>query len=105
MIDMTFTGTGGQSIGAFIPRGETIRVVGEVNDYAGKGLSGGRIVISAPTDVTYDTHENVIAGNVLGFGATTGEMFVAGRAGERFGVRNGAPRSSSKAWATTAANT
>ena len=88
-IDMTFTGTGGQSIGAFIPRGETIRVVGEVNDYAGKGLSGGRIVISAPTDVTYDTHENVIAGNVLGFGATTGEMFVAGRAGERFGVRNG----------------
>ena len=88
-IDMTFTGTGGQSIGAFIPRGETIRVVGEVNDYAGKGLSGGRIVISAPTDVTYDAHENVIAGNVLGFGATTGEMFVAGRAGERFGVRNG----------------
>lgn len=88
-IDMTFTGTGGQSIGAFIPRGETIRVVGEVNDYAGKGLSGGRIVISAPTDVTYDTHANVIAGNVLGFGATTGEMFVAGRAGERFGVRNG----------------
>ena len=88
-IDMTFTGTGGQSIGAFIPRGETIRVVGEVNDYAGKGLSGGRIVISAPTDVTYDAHENVIAGTVLGFGATTGEMFVAGRAGERFGVRNG----------------
>ncbi|PKU91479.1 glutamate synthase [Bifidobacterium pseudolongum subsp. globosum] len=88
-IDMTFTGTGGQSIGAFIPRGETIRVVGEVNDYAGKGLSGGRIVISAPADVTYDTHANVIAGNVLGFGATTGEMFVAGRAGERFGVRNG----------------
>lgn len=88
-IDMTLTGTGGQSIGAFIPRGETIRIIGEVNDYAGKGLSGGRIAIHAPADVTYDPHDNVIAGNVLGFGATSGDMFVAGRAGERFGVRNG----------------
>ncbi|KFI58672.1 glutamate synthase [Bifidobacterium gallicum DSM 20093 = LMG 11596] len=88
-IDMTLHGSGGQSLGAFIPRGETMRVIGETNDYAGKGLSGGRIIIRPDADVSYDTHDNVIAGNVLGFGATSGEMFVAGRAGERFGVRNG----------------
>ena len=88
-IDMTFHGAGGQSIGAFIPRGETIRVYGEVNDYAGKGLSGGRMVVRPEAGITFDPHENVIAGNVTGFGATSGQMFVAGRAGERFGVRNG----------------
>ncbi len=88
-IDLTLNGTGGQSIGAFIPRGETIRIVGETNDYAGKGLSGGRMVIRPTDAITFDPHTNVIAGNVLGFGATSGEMFVAGRAGERFGVRNG----------------
>ncbi|MEE1296193.1 MAG: glutamate synthase large subunit [Bifidobacterium sp.] len=88
-IELELTGTGGQSIGAFIPRGETLHITGEVNDYAGKGLSGGSIDIKAPADVTYDPHGNVIAGNVLGFGATSGTMFVAGRAGERFGVRNG----------------
>ena len=86
---MTFHGAGGQSIGAFIPRGETIRVYGEVNDYAGKGLSGGRMVVRPEAGITFDPHENVIAGNVTGFGATSGQMFVAGRAGERFGVRNG----------------
>lgn len=88
-IDLTFTGTGGQSIGAFIPSGETIRVCGEVNDYAGKGLSGGRMIIRSESKCDLDPHTNVIAGNVLGFGATSGQMFVAGRAGERFGVRNG----------------
>lgn len=88
-IDMTLHGSGGQSIGAFIPRGETLRIYGDVNDYAGKGLSGGRIVIRTEDGVGFDTHSNVIAGNVLGFGATSGQMFVAGRAGERFGVRNG----------------
>lgn len=88
-IDMTFHGSGGQSIGAFIPRGETIRVYGEVNDYAGKGLSGGRMIIRPEHDITFNPHTNVIAGNVTGFGATSGEMFVAGRAGERFAVRNG----------------
>ena len=88
-IDMTLHGSGGQSIGAFIPRGETLRVYGEVNDYAGKGLSGGRMIVRAEDDVTFDKHENVIAGNVTGFGATSGEMFVAGKAGERFAVRNG----------------
>lgn len=88
-IDMTFHGAGGQSIGAFIPRGETIRVFGEVNDYAGKGLSGGRLIVRPEDGVSFDQHANVIAGNVTGFGATSGEMFVAGRAGERFAVRNG----------------
>ncbi|PWG60869.1 glutamate synthase large subunit [Bifidobacterium catulorum] len=88
-IDMTLHGSGGQSIGAFIPRGETMRIYGEVNDYAGKGLSGGRIIVRAEEGVTFDPHTNVIAGNVTGFGATSGEMFVAGRAGERFAVRNG----------------
>ena len=88
-IDMTFHGAGGQSIGAFIPRGETIRIYGEVNDYAGKGLSGGRMIVRPEACITFDPHENVIAGNVTGFGATSGQMFVAGRAGERFGVRNG----------------
>ena len=76
-IDMTFHGAGGQSIGAFIPRGETIRVYGEVNDYAGKGLSGGRMVVRPEDGITFDPHENVIAGNVTGFGATSGQMFVA----------------------------
>ncbi|MDF7641599.1 glutamate synthase large subunit [Bifidobacterium sp. ESL0784] len=89
-IDMTLRGSGGQSIGAFIPRGETLRVYGEVNDYAAKGLSGGRIIVR-PEDgqLNFDPHTNVIAGNVTGFGATSGEMYVAGRAGERFAVRNG----------------
>ncbi|KFF30917.1 glutamate synthase large subunit [Bifidobacterium bombi] len=88
-VDMTLTGSGGQSIGAFIPKGETLRVYGEVNDYAGKGLSGGRIIVRPDLDSSFDAHTNVIAGNVTGFGATSGEMFVAGRAGERFAVRNG----------------
>lgn len=88
-VDLTLRGCGGQSIGAFIPRGETLRVVGEVNDYAGKGLSGGRMIVRAAEHAAFDPHTNVIAGNVTGFGATSGEMFVAGRAGERFAVRNG----------------
>ncbi|WP_314686242.1 glutamate synthase large subunit [uncultured Bifidobacterium sp.] len=88
-IDMTLRGSGGQSIGAFIPKGETLRVYGEVNDYAGKGLSGGRLIVRPDGQAAFDPHANVIAGNVIGFGATSGEMFVAGRAGERFAVRNG----------------
>jgi glutamate synthase (NADPH) large chain len=88
-IDLTFNGSAGQSIGAFIPCGETLRIIGEVNDYAGKGLSGGHIIIRPPEKIAFDPHQNVIAGNVTGFGATSGQMFVAGRAGERFAVRNG----------------
>ena len=68
---------------------ELAPVYGEVNDYAGKGLSGGRMIVRPEDTVTFDKHSNVIAGNVTGFGATSGQMFVAGRAGERFGVRNG----------------
>ena len=88
-VDVTLTGTGGQSIGAFIPRGETLRIVGEVNDYAGKGLSGGRMIVRPAADVTFDPHTSVIGGNVIGFGATSGQMFLAGTVGERFAVRNG----------------
>ncbi|MFT8330464.1 glutamate synthase large subunit [Bifidobacterium psychraerophilum] len=88
-IDLTLHGSGGQSLGAFIPRGETLRVYGEVNDYAGKGLSGGRIIVRPEEDIEFDPHTNVICGNVTGFGATSGQMFVAGKAGERFAVRNG----------------
>lgn len=88
-IDITLQGTAGQSCGAFIPRGLTLRVQGEVNDYAGKGLSGGIISVQADHRAKFDTHTNVIAGNVTGFGATSGHMFIAGRAGERFAVRNG----------------
>ena len=88
-IDITFHGSAGQSFGAFIPHGETLRIYGEVNDYAGKGLSGGRIIVRPDEESPFDAHENVIAGNVTGFGATSGEMFIRGLAGERFAVRNG----------------
>ena len=88
-IDITLRGSGGQSIGAFLPNGETLRIYGEANDYAAKGLSGGHIVLRPEESIGFDAHENVIAGNVIGFGATAGTMFVAGKAGERFAVRNG----------------
>ena len=87
-IDLTFTGEAGQSFGAFIPAGLTLRLIGEANDYLGKGLSGGRIILNAPADAGFDPHDNVMAGNVIGYGATSGEMFIAGRVGERFAVRN-----------------
>ncbi len=88
-IDVTLRGTAGQSVGAFIPQGETLRIVGEVNDYAGKGLSGGRMIIRPDDRSTLVARDTVIAGNVIGFGATSGQMFLSGRAGERFAVRNG----------------
>ncbi len=87
-IDITFTGSAGQSFGAFVPRGITLRLVGDANDYAGKGLSGGRIVMRPFDDAPFAAHENIIAGNVLLYGATAGEMFVRGVVGERFCVRN-----------------
>ncbi len=87
-IDITFTGSAGQSFGAFVPRGITMRLRGDANDYTGKGLSGGRIIVRPDTGATFPAEHNVIAGNVLLYGATSGEMFVRGVVGERFCVRN-----------------
>ena len=87
-IDITFTGSAGQSFGAFIPRGITLRLLGDANDYVGKGLSGGRIVVRPALDATFAAEDNVIAGNTLLYGATSGSLFVRGRVGERFCVRN-----------------
>jgi glutamate synthase (NADPH/NADH) large chain len=87
-IDLTFEGSAGQSFGAFLPRGITMRLVGDGNDYVGKGLSGGRIVVVPSPDAPFAAEDNVIAGNVIGYGATSGEIFLRGRVGERFCVRN-----------------
>ncbi|MFD9963554.1 glutamate synthase large subunit [Amycolatopsis sp. NPDC058986] len=87
-IDVTFTGTAGQSFGAFVPSGITLRLVGDGNDYVGKGLSGGRIIVRPPHEATYAAEEHIIAGNVIGYGATSGEIFIRGKVGERFCVRN-----------------
>jgi glutamate synthase (ferredoxin) len=83
-----FQGSAGQSFGAFIPRGLTLRLEGDANDYIGKGLSGGRLIVHPPANSTFAAHENVIIGNVALYGATGGEAFFRGTAGERFGVRN-----------------
>ena len=82
------TGSGGQSFGAFIPRGLTIRLEGDSNDYLGKGLSGGKIVVKTPGDAAFVPEENIIVGNVALYGATSGKAFINGIAGERFAVRN-----------------
>ncbi|XVX22096.1 glutamate synthase large subunit [Actinomycetota bacterium] len=87
-IDITLTGSAGQSFGAFVPAGVTLQLVGDANDYVGKGLSGGRIVVRPPKGAPMSAEENVIAGNVIGYGATTGEIYLRGQAGERFCVRN-----------------
>jgi glutamate synthase (NADPH/NADH) large chain len=87
-IDVTFTGSAGQSFGAFVPRGITMRLVGDANDYVGKGLSGGRIVVRPHPDAPFRAEDNILAGNVILYGATGGEMFVRGVVGERFCVRN-----------------
>jgi len=87
-IDITFHGSAGQSLGAFIPNGLTIRLFGDSNDYLGKGLSGGRIILRPDEKSSFNSNENVIAGNVIGYGATTGEIFISGVVGERFCVRN-----------------
>ena len=81
-------GYGGQSFGAFIPRGLTLELVGDANDYLGKGLSGGEIVVYPPKEVTFDRSENIVIGNVALYGATGGKAFINGVAGERFCVRN-----------------
>lgn len=82
------TGGGGQSFGAFIPKGLTMRLSGDANDYLGKGLSGGKIVVTVPKNAEYKAEENIIIGNVALFGATSGKAFINGIAGERFCVRN-----------------
>jgi glutamate synthase (ferredoxin) len=87
-IHLKFTGSAGQSLGAFMPRGMTIELEGDANDYFGKGLSGGKIIIYPPKGSTFVAEENIIIGNVALYGATNGEVFVRGMAGERFGVRN-----------------
>ena len=87
-IVVSFTGSAGTSFGAFVPKGITLRLEGDANDYVGKGLSGGRIVIRPPADANFSAEHNVIAGNVIGYGATGGEMYLRGLAGERFCVRN-----------------
>ena len=87
-IDIRFTGSAGQSFGAFMPKGMTFRLTGDANDYVGKGLSGGKIIVRAPANSGFKPSENIIIGNVALYGATNGELFVGGRAGERFGVRN-----------------
>ncbi|MFE3763224.1 glutamate synthase large subunit [Streptomyces sp. NPDC059104] len=87
-IDLTFTGSAGQSFGAFLPKGITLRLEGDANDYVGKGLSGGRIVVRPDRGADHLAEYSTIAGNTIGYGATGGEMFLRGRTGERFCVRN-----------------
>jgi glutamate synthase (NADPH/NADH) large chain len=87
-ISLTFRGSAGQSFGAFVPRGITLRLVGDANDYLGKGLSGGIIVVRPPEESPFDAEDQIIAGNVVLYGATSGAAFIRGQVGERFCVRN-----------------
>jgi glutamate synthase (NADPH) large chain len=87
-IAVALTGSAGQSLGAFLPPGITLELTGDANDYVGKGLSGGRIIVRPPDDVLFLPEDNVIAGNTLLFGATSGELFLRGKVGERFAARN-----------------
>jgi glutamate synthase (ferredoxin) len=85
---LKFNGSAGQSFGAFIPRGMTLELEGDANDYFGKGMSGGKLIVYPPKGSTFVAEDNIIIGNVALYGATAGEIFVGGMAGERFGVRN-----------------
>ncbi|NQT02668.1 MAG: glutamate synthase large subunit [Planctomycetes bacterium] len=87
-LEIVFRGSAGQSFGAFLAPGITLKLIGESNDYLGKGLSGGRIVVKTPDKSPFIAHENIVVGNTLLYGATSGEVFVNGMAGERFCVRN-----------------
>jgi glutamate synthase (NADPH/NADH) large chain len=87
-IDLTFRGSAGQSFGAFLPKGVTMRLLGDTNDYLGKGLSGGRIIVRPPDESTFPAEDNIVAGNVILYGATAGDVFLRGQVGERFCVRN-----------------
>ncbi|HHM12796.1 MAG TPA: glutamate synthase subunit alpha, partial [Planctomycetaceae bacterium] len=92
-IRFQLTGSAGQSFGAFLARGVTLELEGDANDYVGKGLSGGRLIVRPPKTATFPAEENIIVGNVVLYGATRGHAFFRGRAAERFAVRN------SGAWA------
>jgi glutamate synthase (NADPH/NADH) large chain len=87
-IDVTLHGSAGQSLGAFLPQGVVIRMYGDSNDYVGKGISGGRVIVRPDERATFTSHENVIAGNVIGYGSTSGQIYIRGLVGERFCVRN-----------------
>ena len=87
-INVSFHGTAGNSFGAFIPRGLTLRLYGDANDYVAKGLSGGRVIVRPDEKASFKSQENVIAGNVIGYGSTSGEIMIRGKVGERFCVRN-----------------
>src|SRR5207248_10290110 len=87
-IKFEFTGSAGQSFGAFLAKGVTLTLEGDANDYTGKGLSGGRLIVYPPRKSTYLPEENILIGNVVLYGATSGEAFYNGVAGERFAVRN-----------------
>jgi glutamate synthase (ferredoxin) len=87
-IEIHFTGSAGQSFGAFMPRGMTFFLEGDSNDYVGKGLSGGKIIVYPPANSTFVPEENIVIGNVAFYGATGGEAYIRGMAGERFCVRN-----------------
>jgi glutamate synthase (ferredoxin) len=87
-IKLHFQGSAGQSFGAFVPKGMTLLLEGDANDYIGKGLSGGKIVVFPPREATFVPEENIIVGNVAFYGATGGEAYIRGLAGERFAVRN-----------------
>jgi glutamate synthase (NADPH/NADH) large chain len=87
-ISLTFSGSAGQSFGAFVPHGVTMRLYGDANDYFGKGLSGGRLIVRPPVESPFVAEEQIIAGNVILYGATGGEVFIRGQVGERFCVRN-----------------
>jgi glutamate synthase (NADPH/NADH) large chain len=87
-ITVDFTGSAGQSFGAFLAKGITFRLAGDANDYLGKGLSGGRVVVAPPEGSSFKTYENIIIGNTVLYGATSGNLYAAGVAGERFCVRN-----------------
>jgi glutamate synthase (NADPH) large chain len=88
MIKLNFTGSAGQSLGAFLVDGICMKITGDANDYVGKGMSGGRIVLVPPPKIGYEPENNVIIGNVALYGATGGELYINGKAGERFAVRN-----------------
>ena len=87
-IDIQFHGSAGNSFGAFVPAGMTLRIEGDTNDYVGKGLSGGRIIVYPPKESTFVPEDNIVIGNVALYGATSGSAFFRGVAGERFAVRN-----------------